>query len=65
MRTSPFNGTASMSTPYVHCTASIGTACHLFVKRGERRMHYDGLSFIVRNAGHSAGFDDDHKLKVY
>jgi len=74
IRTSPKNGTASLTTPYVHCTASLGvgsgpggmaTTPHLFVKRGERRMHYDGQTFIVRNAGHSAGFDENNQLKVY
>lgn len=35
------------------------------LRRGERRMHFDGNSFIVRNAGHSAGFDDKNQLKVY
>ena len=65
LRTSPTNGTASLTTPFVHCTASVGSSSHLFVKRGERRMHYDGSSFIVRNAGHSAGFDEKNQLKVY
>ncbi|XP_012273853.1 uncharacterized protein LOC105696186, partial [Orussus abietinus] len=65
LRTSPSNGTASLTTPFLHCTASLGQTSHLFVRRGERRMHYDGTSFIVRNAGHSAGFDDDNQLKVY
>nr|ACE75178.1 conserved hypothetical protein [Glyptapanteles flavicoxis] len=65
MRTSPSNGTASLTTPFMHCTASLGQTSHLFVRRGERRMHYDGTSFIVRNAGHSAGFDDNNQLKVY
>lgn len=65
VRTSPVNGTACVTTPYVHCTASMGQTCHLFVRRGERRMHFDGSSFIVRNAGHSAGFDEKTQLKVY
>ncbi|KAF7391034.1 hypothetical protein HZH66_009514 [Vespula vulgaris] len=65
LRTSPSNGTASLTTPFLHCTASLGQTSHLFVRRGERRMHYDGTSFIVRNAGHSAGFDDNDQLKVY
>ncbi|KAL6259994.1 uncharacterized protein LOC105425554 [Pogonomyrmex barbatus] len=65
LRTSPSNGTASLTTPFLHCTASLGQTSHLFVRRGERRMHYDGTSFIVRNAGHSAGFDDNNQLKVY
>ncbi|XP_034950108.1 uncharacterized protein fest [Chelonus insularis] len=65
LRTSPTNGTASLTTPFLRCTASLGQTSHLFVRRGERRMHYDGTSFIVRNAGHSAGFDDNNQLKVY
>lgn len=65
LRTSPGNGSASISSPFLHCTGSMGHTRHLFVRRGERRMHYDGASFIVRNAGHSAGFDDKHQLKVY
>ncbi|GLG95963.1 Protein of unknown function [Gryllus bimaculatus] len=65
LRTSPSNGTASLTTPFLHCTASMGQTSHLFVRRGERRMHYDGASFIVRNAGHSAGFDEKNQLKVY
>ncbi|XP_011503349.1 PREDICTED: uncharacterized protein LOC105366555 [Ceratosolen solmsi marchali] len=64
LRTSPSNGTASLTTPFLHCTASLGQTSHLFVKRGERRMHYDCTSFIVRNAGHSAGFDNN-QLKVF
>lgn len=65
LRTSPTNGTASMTTPFLHCTASMGSTSHLFVRRGERRMHFDGSSFIVRNAGHSAGFDEKTQLKVF
>ncbi|XP_050311542.1 uncharacterized protein LOC126747090 [Anthonomus grandis grandis] len=65
LRTSPTNGSASISSPYIHCTGSMGQTRHLFVRRGERRMHYDGTTFIVRNAGHSAGFNEKHELKVY
>jgi len=65
LRTSPSNGSATITTPFVHTTASLGQTSHLFVRRGERRMHYDGSSFIVRNAGHSAGFDEKNMLKVY
>jgi len=65
IRTSPTNGTVSVTTPFIHCTASMGQTSHLFVKRGERRMHYDGTTFIVRNAGHSAGFDENNAFKVY
>lgn len=65
IRTSPGNGSATLTTPYIHCTASLGQTPHLFVRRGERRMHFDGSSFVVRNAGHSAGFDENNLLKVY
>ncbi|CAH2227950.1 jg23991 [Pararge aegeria aegeria] len=65
LRTSPSNGSASITSPFLHCTASLGQTQHLFVRRGERRMHFDGNSFIVRNGGHSAGFDDKNQLKVY
>ncbi|XP_055537812.1 uncharacterized protein LOC129725721 isoform X1 [Wyeomyia smithii] len=65
IRTSPTNGSATITTPYIHCTASMGQTSHLFVRREERRMHFDGTSFVVRNAGHSAGFDDWNRLRVY
>lgn len=65
LRTSPGNGSATLTTPIIHCTASLGKTSHLFVRRGERRMHFDGSSFVVRNAGHSAGFDKNNLLNVY
>ncbi|XP_055643095.1 uncharacterized protein LOC129779564 [Toxorhynchites rutilus septentrionalis] len=65
IRTSPTNGSATITTPYIHCTASMGQTSHLFVRREERRMHFDGSSFVVRNAGHSAGFDEWNRLRVY
>jgi hypothetical protein len=43
----------------------MGQTPHLFVKRGERRMHYDGANFIVRNASHSAGFNKENQLTMY
>ncbi|ETN66275.1 hypothetical protein AND_001935 [Anopheles darlingi] len=65
IRTSPLNGCATVTTPLLHCTASLGATSHLFVRREERRMHFDGATFIVRNAGHSAGFDEHNQLRVY
>ncbi|XP_021935202.1 uncharacterized protein LOC110837413 isoform X2 [Zootermopsis nevadensis] len=65
VHTSPASGTASLTTPFLYCTASLGKTAHLFVRRGERRMHYDGSNFIVRNAGHSAGLDERNQVKVY
>ncbi|XP_017054098.2 LOW QUALITY PROTEIN: uncharacterized protein LOC108096752 [Drosophila ficusphila] len=65
IRTSPANGSATLTTPGIHCTASLGKTSHLFVRRNEKRMHFDGSSFIVRNAGHSAGFNENNLLIVY
>ncbi|XP_061399619.1 uncharacterized protein LOC133335353 [Musca vetustissima] len=65
IRTSPGNGSATLTTMGIHCTASLGKTSHLFVRRNEKRMHFDGSSFIVRNAGHSAGFNEDNLLIVY
>ncbi|GAB0090624.1 uncharacterized protein DMENIID0001_053660 [Sergentomyia squamirostris] len=65
IRTSPGNGSATLTTNFMHCTASLGQTSHLFVRRGELRMHFDGSQFVVRNAGHSAGFNEDNLLKVY
>uniref|UniRef100_A0A182NHE8 Uncharacterized protein n=1 Tax=Anopheles dirus TaxID=7168 RepID=A0A182NHE8_9DIPT len=65
IRTSPTNGCATVTTSSIHCTASLGASSHMFVRREERRMHFDGATFIVRNAGHSAGFDELNRLRVY
>lgn len=65
IHTSPSNGSATLTTPNLHCTASMGQSSHLFVRREERRMHFDGSSFVVRNAGHSSGFDEQNNLRVY
>ncbi|KAM7343561.1 wurstfest [Cochliomyia hominivorax] len=65
IRTSPGNGSATLTTPGIHCTASLGKTSHLFVRRNEKRMHFDGSCFIVRNAGHSAGFNENNLLIVY
>ncbi|XP_058123613.1 uncharacterized protein LOC131294797 [Anopheles ziemanni] len=65
IRTSPTNGSATVTTPSIHCTASLGATSHLFVRCEEKRMHFDGAAFVVRNAGHSAGFDEINRLRVY
>lgn len=39
---------------------------HWFIcSRQEQSMHFDGSSFVVRNNGHSAGFDENNYLRVY
>lgn len=32
IRTSPSNGSATLTTPFMHCTASLGQTSHLFVR---------------------------------
>lgn len=34
-------------------------------RRQEKRMHFDGSNFVVRNESQSAGFDENNLLKVY
>ncbi|XP_013112134.2 uncharacterized protein LOC106090475 isoform X2 [Stomoxys calcitrans] len=65
IRTSPANGSSTLTTASVHCTGSLGQTSHLFVRRNEKRMHFDGLNFVVRNCGHSAGFNEENLLIVY
>ena len=42
-------------------TVSLGEESHLFLRSKDRRLHYNGARgvFIIRNAGPSAGFDED------
>jgi hypothetical protein len=65
LRNSPSNVSATVTTGFIHCTASLGATAHLFVRREERRMHFDGTTFVVRIAGHSAGFDHSNLLTIY
>ena len=48
-------------------TASLGDESHMFLRSKDRRLHYNGNTgvFIVRNAGHSAGFDEDGELRIF
>lgn len=38
---------------------------HLFIRHFERRIHFDGAHFIVRNMGHSASFDNQNLLRIH
>jgi hypothetical protein len=49
----------------VYATASLGDESHLFVKSNDRRLHYNGKAFVIRNAGHSAGFDEKGQLRIW
>ncbi|XP_077301925.1 uncharacterized protein LOC143922535 [Arctopsyche grandis] len=61
----PTQGTVSIKNQQFQCTASLNSNGHLFVRRGDRRMHYDGIFFIVRNGGQSAAIDPNNQLTLY
>jgi len=67
MRASPSNGKIRMDSHFVQVTASLGDESHMFLRSKDRRLHYNGNTgvFIVRNAGHSAGFDEDGELRIF
>ncbi|KAG4066330.1 hypothetical protein HA402_000554 [Bradysia odoriphaga] len=65
IKTSSRNSSATLTTPQIHCTASLNQNSHLFVRRLEKRMHFDGSNFVVRNESQSAGFDENDLLNVY
>lgn len=65
LRTSPSNGKALLQSSFMYLTASMGEESHLFVKSNDRRIHYNGKAFVVRNAGHSAGFDEEGRLRIW
>ncbi|XP_077301615.1 uncharacterized protein LOC143922267 [Arctopsyche grandis] len=61
----PTQGAVSIKNPQFQCTASLISNGHLFVRKGDRRMHYDGNLFVVRNGGQSAAIDENNQLKLY
>eukprot|EP00093_Oithona_nana_P004754 04754.XXX_37581_39558_1 [CDS] Oithona nana genome sequencing. len=65
LKTSPSNGKTRMSSSFLYTTASIGPDSHLFVKSNNKRIHSSENGFVVRNSGHSAGFDETDKLRIY
>jgi len=67
MRSSPANGKLRFKNDFVQITASCGEEAHVFLRVWERRLHYNGQNtvFTVRNAGHSAGFDEEGELKIF
>lgn len=65
LKTSPSNGKARLQSSFLYLTASMGEESHIFVKSNDRRIHYNGQAFVVRNAGHSAGFDDKGQLRIW
>ena len=67
IKTSPNNGMVRFDSRMVQVTASLGQGSHMFLRSGDRRLHYCGQSavFTVRNAGHSAGFDETGVLRIF
>lgn len=65
LKTSPSNGKARLQSSFIYVTASEGNESHLFVKSKDRRIHHSSKAFTVRNAGHSAGFDETGSLRIY
>jgi len=67
LKSSPSNGKIKYETRSLQMTASMGTESHLFLRSMDRRLHYNGetMVFTVRNAGHSAGFDEKGSLRIF
>jgi len=65
LKTSPGNGKARLQSSFIYVTASTGNEAHLFVKSKDRRIHHSTKAFVVRNAGHSAGFDEKGELRIF
>jgi len=67
IKSSPSNGKIRLDSDFVQVTASLGDDSHMFLRSKDRRLHYNGGSgvFMVRNAGHSAGFDEEGELRIF
>ena len=67
LKASPSNGKVKFESSFIHLTASLGPESHIFLKSHDRRLHYNGESkqFVVRCAGHSAGFDMEGQLRLF
>ena len=67
MRSSPSNGNVRVDSHFLQMTASLGTESHMYVRSLNRRLHFSGGTkvFTVRNAGHSAGFDEEGSLRIF
>ena len=67
LKASPSNGRVRVDSSFIQMTASQGEGSHLFVKSGDRRLHYSGHTgvMVVRQAGHSAGFDGRGCFRIF
>ena len=70
IQSSPNNGKVKIKTRFFYVTASSlngeNRQPHLFVKSFNRRIHYCGDgNFVVRNSGHSVGFNEQGMIRIY
>lgn len=65
LKSSFVRGNVSVKTPLVYACASAPPEAHVFVRRGERRIHCSERDFVVRNGPRSAGLDECGKLKIF
>jgi len=67
LKASPSNGRVRVDSSFIQMTASRGEESHMFVKSGDRRLHYSGHTgvMMVRQAGHSAGFDGRGEFRIF
>ncbi|XP_040565763.1 uncharacterized protein fest [Lepeophtheirus salmonis] len=65
LKTSPNNGKARLESSFLYVTASLGEEAHIFIKSEDRRLHYNGNSFQIRNGGHAAGFNESGSLRIW
>lgn len=65
LKSSFTRGNVSVKTPLVYACASLPPEAHVFVRRGERRIHCSERDFVVRNGPRSAGLDEGGKLKIF
>jgi len=67
LKSSPSNGKIRFESSSLQMTASMGKDSHMFLRSRDRRLHYSGetMVFTVRNAGHSAGFDEEGSLRIF
>ncbi|XP_031617044.1 uncharacterized protein LOC116336946 [Contarinia nasturtii] len=65
IRINPRKGGIAVTSFHIHATASMGKSPHLFLRQGDRRLHFDGTVFCVRNGGYSAGFDERNQVTIF
>ena len=53
VRLSPATGRLRLETPFLRATASLGEEGHVFLRSGDRRIHYSSSSTVltIRQAG--------------